>query len=641
MQHLDVALLDRQLLIFNDKERTDASTIIGVQPQLLQADVVHHANFDGDVELASERSERAHEIGGIAVHANPHTVDKNLRRVGDDARRNLLQVLHRPLLEELENGRGRRTDGDERHEGEVLHQAARLSLRGLRGAHHAPVRVVQLTRFGELALAAYGRVESSEVGQGGGERQAVEHLRHACADILRALRAPITRRERVFQPARDGLRLHRQRELNVLPAVHAPLAVQPDILGQLAEQLAEQHGNQRPREIHALVPEVIAIVLVASPQRAQQQPVHDVSQVVRLLRLAIFINPDVREELLLQNLPGVLDALISGHPHGAATLADEIQRHLLGLDHLRLLDGRAEEVHHLVVAKVVHNVLEDILVCHEAERAEHHEQGNLRADIRKSDANHAGLALGAGGVHQPRHAARRRPGTALRRRSALRHPHVLARLALLEDVHVVGAHLLLRDENLLGSVDDEVAALVVGALAELGELLVRVVVQRAVLGAKHDGHLADENLIDLLHLLGLVFGGGHGGDRFRHVDVEGRGVGQVTQARLLREEGARHAVRLGHHRLGEVDLAELHLVRLLLRRLRLLAGHVLMLGLELERGHLVYGFGGARGGGQRPERETTKKKTLGAVVRECAPMRDRARASDRDTHRRSPAWCAG
>ena len=28
--------------------------------------------------------------------------------------------------------------------------------------------------------------------------------------------------------------------------------------------------------------------------------------------------------------------------------------------------------------------------------------GESRADIRKSDANHAGLALGAGGVHQPR-----------------------------------------------------------------------------------------------------------------------------------------------------------------------------------------------------------------------------------------------
>jgi hypothetical protein len=42
---------------------------------------------------------------------------------------------------------------------------------------------------------------------------------------------------------------------------------------------------------------------------------------------------------------------------------------------------------------------------------------------------------------------------------ALRHIEVLVRLALLEDVHVVGCHALLRDEHLLAAVDDEVATL--------------------------------------------------------------------------------------------------------------------------------------------------------------------------------------
>ena len=41
----------------------------------------------------------------------------------------------------------------------------------LSGANHAPERVVQLTRLGQLAVAADGRVDAAQVGQRRGERQ--------------------------------------------------------------------------------------------------------------------------------------------------------------------------------------------------------------------------------------------------------------------------------------------------------------------------------------------------------------------------------------------------------------------------------------------------------------------------------------
>ena len=532
------------------------------------------------------------------MHADPHAVDENLRRVDDDARRDLLQVFHHPLLQKLEQRRAGRADGDEAHEREVLDEPDRLPFGCLRGAYHTPVAVVQLPRLGELALAADGRVEPSKVAQRGRKRESIEHLRHTRADIRRTLRAPVARRERVLQARGDGLGLDRQRELDVLAGVDAPLAVQPDVLGHLAEELAEEHGDEGTGEVHPFVAEVIAVVLLLATERAQQQPVHDVTQKVRLLRLAVLVDADVGEELLLENLLGVLDALRPGHPHRATTLADEVQRHLLRLNHLSLLDGVAEQLHHLVILEIVHEVLQDVLVRDEPERPEHHEEGNLCSDVRDGDADDTRLVLGARRVAEPCHARARRPRAALRGGSALGDPHVLTGLPLLKDVDVVGAHLLLRDEHLLGAVDDEVAALIVRALAELGELLVRVVVEGAVLRPEHDGHLAEEHLgvllrhdllrLDILASHRVLLARGRGGDdRLCHVDVQRRGVRQVAKPRLLGKERGGHPVRLGHHGLGQVNLPKLNLVLLLLLHLRLFSRHVLLLRLDREVGHLV------------------------------------------------------
>ena len=44
------------------------------------------------------------------------------------------------------------------------------------------------------------------------------------------------------------------------------------------EKLAEKHGNEGTGEVHPFVAEVIAVILLLATERAQQQPVHDVTQ---------------------------------------------------------------------------------------------------------------------------------------------------------------------------------------------------------------------------------------------------------------------------------------------------------------------------------------------------------------------------
>eukprot|EP00958_Prasinococcus_capsulatus_P024156 scaffold3740_cov322-Prasinococcus_capsulatus_cf.AAC.2 len=92
--------------------------------------------------------------------------------------------------------------------------------------------------------------------------------------------------------------------------------------------------------------------------------------------------PDVRQELLGQDLASVLEALLPSHPDGRATLSDEVQGHFLALDDEGLFKRWAQEVDHLGVIEVVHNVFQDVLVGHKPERAEHHHDGDLAANVR-------------------------------------------------------------------------------------------------------------------------------------------------------------------------------------------------------------------------------------------------------------------
>ena len=85
----------------------------------------------------------------------------------------------------------------------------------------------------------------------------------------------------------------------------------------------------------------------------------------------------------------------------------------------------------------------------------------------------------------------------------LNHLDLLRRIAVVaEDDRAIGRHALLRDDDALAAADDEVAAIILGALAESNRGQMLLVMQEAVFGAYHHGNLAEVDIGEetLLHL---------------------------------------------------------------------------------------------------------------------------------------------
>lgn len=89
-----------------------------------------------------------------------------------------------------------------------------------------------------------------------------------------------------------------------------------------------------------------------------------------LLSLAVFSDTDVRQHFFLKDLPGVEDAFVAEHALRRAALADVVERDGAILDDESLLERGAHHLHQLRVREVVHDMLEDVAVGDEAERAE-------------------------------------------------------------------------------------------------------------------------------------------------------------------------------------------------------------------------------------------------------------------------------
>jgi hypothetical protein len=74
-------------------------------------------------------------------------------------------------------------------------------------------------------------------------------------------------------------------------------------------------------------------------------------------------------------------------------------------------------------------------------------------------------------------------------RPRLAHPLELMRLLLLKYVHVIVRHSLLGDNDLLGSVDDEVTTLIEDTLPTLNQISIVFVLQRAEIALQHNWHI--------------------------------------------------------------------------------------------------------------------------------------------------------
>ena len=587
---------------------------VRVQPQLAQAHVVHDADLRVQVDLAPHAAQGGHQVRRVAVDAHPHPVDKHFRRARDDGGGHLLQRLQRPLIQKLQQRPGRAPDRHVRHQGQVLDQAARLALGRLRRADHAPLRVVQLAGLGGLPLPPDGRVDPAQVGERGRKGQAVQHLGHARPHVRRALDAPIAGGDRVPQAPRQRVLVDGGRQLDGFAPVQAALDVAPRVPHQLAEQGAEEAGQEGAAQVQALVGVVVPVVRAAAAQGHQQQAVDDVPKEVGLLGVRVGRDPDVGQQLLLQRFPGPGDAVRPQRARVGATLAQVVERCFLGLDGERLFERGAQRLQQLGVPEVGRDVLHDLPVRAQAQGAEDDHDRHVRVDVGQGGddgrAAASTAAPAAAGLLQLDGQGGRRPGRALALGPHLGQEGVFAARGRLEDVDVVVGHALLRDQHLFGAVHNEVAALVKGALAQGRQVGLRRVRQGAVGGPQHDGDLPDVDFRVVFRLLiHLVLrrrlalavrpaarAGGDDPGRLLNVHVQRGGVGQGAQAGLAREEGGRLAVRLGHGRAGQVDLAKAHRDLRLGRagaaaaRARALSRVVLVLRGDCEGAHLVHHF---------------------------------------------------
>ena len=91
---------------------------------------------------------------GIACQTNPVTIDENLGLLAivQVTISELIEVFDTPILKHVDDVGGVTSNGHESHQSQVLHKTTSLTFRGLSWTDHTPMRVMKLSRLGELSL---------------------------------------------------------------------------------------------------------------------------------------------------------------------------------------------------------------------------------------------------------------------------------------------------------------------------------------------------------------------------------------------------------------------------------------------------------------------------------------------------------
>ena len=158
----------------------------------------------------------------------------------------------------------------------------------------------------------------------------------------------------------------------------------------------------------------------------------------------------------------------------------------------RVVHGRNEPVHHgRVRVQIQQTALHDVAVADDAQRAHHDEERHRFPHVRNVHDNLLVGVIGIGRHHLDRHFALGLGGI-------LRHGadfsavavHRVGIVRVGTNVHHVVGELLLGHDALLLAVHDEVAAVVVAALAGVKPRFRRHAVQNARVGLQHNGEPA-------------------------------------------------------------------------------------------------------------------------------------------------------
>ena len=99
------------------------------------------------------------------------------------------------------------------------------------------------------------------------EGETIQHLGNSCLlDITLLVLAPVACSQSTPKTSGDGVRLDGMSEVN-LPLAHVELILDVllHVLDDLAELLSEQVAQKGSRHVHALLPVVVAVILLSSP----------------------------------------------------------------------------------------------------------------------------------------------------------------------------------------------------------------------------------------------------------------------------------------------------------------------------------------------------------------------------------------
>ena len=266
----------------------------------------------------------------------------------------------------------------------------------------------------------------------------------------------------------------------------------------LSEEVSEQHSDQ----VETFLAVVVTVIFAGAAKRRVAEAVDHVADEESFFRVGVLVGSQVWQQLFLQNHLSMLESLCFG---GQRTGADEGFSALGAQVVLGFSERTSQQLHHRCIFEIVADMFEDVSVRHHTECTEDDHQRNNSVDVSDRAADrlkHLTLVFsvevrctGSSFAKAERKFGRWFIGT-LMVRPDLSFPGVAADFFVVEDVDEIVGHLLLSEDNLFASFDNEVASLIEVAFSCLYNFSVGHSTERAVLGSNHDGDFTDR---DLLH----------------------------------------------------------------------------------------------------------------------------------------------
>ena len=342
---------------------------VGEDLQFVVRNVPAPARVNRNERIAPMQEEEPHDLARIAERAHPGAVHKHLGQLVHVLRGALLQQLHLRDLAQPLNDRQRRAGLRHiRRNRHVFLQADVGAVGAVGGVNDAPLRPVQLARSRHFGAGVHGQVHFAQVRYERIVRQAVQVLHDALhlRAVGRANGALVQLRlvvrldrgrpfalERLLEPrlnqalaedfvvvvAGDDLHDLRPHELvAVAPVLDLLVQLQPHVVHVRIVIRAEQVEQQRPRHLHALELEAVAIGGPLHVCCHEQQLVDHVSQEIRFGAEIQFA--DLRQEVVHENVLHLCHRFLLGEG-GDEFEGGGLREHLA-----RVVHARNEGVHH-------------------------------------------------------------------------------------------------------------------------------------------------------------------------------------------------------------------------------------------------------------------------------------------------------